>query len=346
MIEWKQIGENLVRHPGGNIYLRAKVNGKVVRKSLHTADIRTAKRKRDAELEKIRHAASLGDDHIDTLAKALALEKARTLSKPKLKQATIDYYGKIFGKIEASLPGCLSAADWTTDQARKWWTTHCKGNQSALHANNALSIMRRAMAAVVERGIRPDNPIRVLKRLKVPKTRIDDLPTEEQMDALLSHIRTQGARCADESAAMIEFLAWSGLRISEAQALRWENVGEQWITVTGGKTGTKNHEIRQIPVNSRLRAILDARRYAGGHGPVFHILTPKRALEGACKKLGYRHMRIHDLRHWFTNLCIQRGIDVVTVAAWLGHKDGGKTLLATYAHHQKTHSLASAERLG
>jgi hypothetical protein len=66
VIEWKKIGENLVRHPGGQIYLRAKVNGKPVRKSLHTDDLRTAKRKRDAELEKLRHIATLGDE--DALA--------------------------------------------------------------------------------------------------------------------------------------------------------------------------------------------------------------------------------------------------------------------------------------
>ena len=64
------------------------------------------------------------------------------------------------------------------------------------------------------------------------------------------------------------------------------------------------------------------------------------------KRLPIPKTRIDDLRHWFASHCIGKGIDVVTVAAWLGHKDGGKTLLATYAHHQKLHSLASAEKLG
>jgi hypothetical protein len=62
VIEWKQIAENLVRHPGGKIYLRARVNGKVVRKCLQTSDLRTAIHKRDLGVEKLRHVAALGED--------------------------------------------------------------------------------------------------------------------------------------------------------------------------------------------------------------------------------------------------------------------------------------------
>jgi len=206
--------------------------------------------------------------------------------------------------------------------------------------------MRRMMKLVIERGIRRDDPTKGIKRLKIPKTRIDDLPSPEQMEALVQSIRSQKCRHSKESSQMVEFLMWSGLRISELQTLRWEDVAEPWLTITGGKKGTKNAEIRQIPINSRLRAILKARHWDKAHGPVFHILTPRIALDAASKRTGTRHLRIHDLRHWFTSHCIEKGIDVVTLAAWLGHKDGGKTLLATYAHHQKLHSLASAEKLG
>ena len=345
-VKWTRCGENLVRHPAGTIYLRAKVGGKKVRQSLDTSDLRQAKRKRDDLLETLRHAAGLGDRNIETIGEALALEKELTLGKPKIKPATRDYYEHIFGKIEASLPGHKHAATWTPDEARKWWSAHCKDNPSPQHANNALAIVRRAMLTVVERGIRRDDPTKSLKRLKIPQTRIDDMPSPEQMADLVASIRGQGLRCSEEAADMVEFLMWSGMRISELRALRWEHVDASWITVTGGEKGTKNHEIRQIPVNPRLAAILARRRWPDAVGPVFHIRTPRLALAGACRRLGLRHMRVHDLRHWFTTHCSARGIDVVTLAAWLGHKDGGKTLLKTYAHHQKLHSLASAQKLG
>ena len=345
-MKWTKVGENLVRHPAGTIYLRAKVAGKKIRQSLETADLRAAKRKRDLMLEDMRHATALGSEHIETLADAIAIEKGLTMGKPRLKQATRDYYEHLFLKIEESIPGHKRAATWTPDEARKWWSIHCAKNPAPMHANNALAVVRRALRTVVERGIRRDDPTKGIKRLKVPKTRIDDLPTLEQMEAIIERIRSQKLRCSEEVALMVAFLAWSGLRIGEARALKWRDVDDQWITVTGGSTGTKNSEIRQVPINSRLRAVLALRERSDDHKSVWTLSSPRIALSNACKALGLRHMRVHDLRHWFTSHCIERGIDVVTLAAWLGHKDGGKTLLATYAHHQKLHSLASAERVG
>lgn len=344
-VKWTRCGENLVRHPAGTIYLQAKVAGKKVRKSLETSDLRAAKRKRDLMLDQLRHAASLGDRNIETLAAALAIEEELTLGKPKLKDKTRDYYRHIFLKLAVSLPGHKSAATWTPDEARKWWISHCKDNPAPQHANNALGIVKRMMATVVERGLRRDNPAKGIKRLPVPKTRIDDMPTLEQMEAMTASIRSQKLRHSEESAQMVEFLMWSGLRISELQALRWEDISDQWITVTGGKKGTKNREIRQVPINVRLRAILNTRSHPCASGPLFHILTPRLALENACTRLKLRHMRVHDLRHWFTVHCIEKGVDVVTLAGWLGHKDKGKTLLSTYAHLQSAHSLASAAKL-
>jgi len=343
---WTKVAENLVRHPAGTIYLRAKVAGRKIRQSLGTSDLRAAKRKRDLLIEDLRHAAALGTEHIETLADAIAIEKGLTMGKPKLKQATKDYYGHLFLKIGESIPGHKKAATWTPDEARKWWSIHCTKNPAPLHANNALAVVRRAMRTVVERGIRRDDPTKGIKRLKVPKTRIDDLPTIAEMEAIIDRIRTRELHHSEEVAQMVTFLAWSGIRIGELRGLRWKDVGEQWITVTGGKVGTKNHEIRQVPLNLRLRAVLALRERAGDHEPVFRLASPRIALSNACKALGLRHMRVHDLRHWFTTHCIERGIDVVTLATWLGHKDGGKTLLATYAHHQKLHSLASAAKVG
>jgi integrase len=57
------------------------------------------------------------------------------------------------------------------------------------------------------------------------------------------------------------------------------------------------------------------------------------------------HVRIHDLRHAFSTYAVERGVDVPTVASWLGHKDGGKLLLKTYNHLRDAHSKESAKKL-
>jgi len=49
------------------------------------------------------------------------------------------------------------------------------------------------------------------------------------------------------------------------------------------------------------------------------------------------------MRHLFATRAIEAGIDVVTVAGWLGHRDNGRTVLDVYGHLRKTHSHELAE---
>jgi site-specific recombinase XerD len=142
-------------------------------------------------LEDVRHSASLGDRRVETIGEALALEKDMTLGKPKLKEKTRTYYRHLFAKIEDSIPGHKSAATWSAEDARKWWSIHCAANTAPLHANNALAVVRRAMGLLVERGIRRDDPTKGIKRLRIQKTRIDDLPSLEQMDAVIASTTSQ-----------------------------------------------------------------------------------------------------------------------------------------------------------
>jgi integrase len=70
-----------------------------------------------------------------------------------------------------------------------------------------------------------------------------------------------------------------------------------------------------------------------------------KALFSACTSLGLSHITHHDLRHWFARSAISKGIDVPTVARWLGHKDGGALLIRTYSHLLQEDSQAMAAKL-
>jgi hypothetical protein len=59
------------------------------------------------------------------------------------------------------------------------------------------------------------------------------------------------------------------------------------------------------------------------HTPVLGVRKFKRALLRACRILGLSRLTHHDMRHLFATRCIERGVDIPTVAKWLGHKDGG-----------------------
>ena len=58
-----------------------------------------------------------------------------------------------------------------------------------------------------------------------------------------------------------------------------------------------------------------------------------------------KSVRFHDLRHTFSTLAIQSGIDAKTVAGMLGHYSAAFTL-DTYTHVTEQMKKGSAEKIG
>ena len=138
-------------------------------------------------------------------------------------------------------------------------------------------------------------------------------------------------------AAAVRVLASTGLRISEAQSVRWCDITDSAIVIRTAK----NDEFRRIPLTASARAVLDelrAARPSNPTDPVMPVKSPRIALEGACKRIGLGHLRVHDLRHLFATRCIEAGVDIPTIAHWLGHKDGGALAAKTYGHIIEKHS--------
>ncbi|MEO8427655.1 MAG: tyrosine-type recombinase/integrase [Verrucomicrobiota bacterium] len=53
----------------------------------------------------------------------------------------------------------------------------------------------------------------------------------------------------------------------------------------------------------------------------------------------------HDCRHHFISYAVMRGIDYMTIARWVGHKDGGILIGKVYGHLSNEHAQAQAARL-
>lgn len=65
-----------------------------------------------------------------------------------------------------------------------------------------------------------------------------------------------------------------------------------------------------------------------------HILSPK-----------LRKFAFHDLRHFFISFAVMSGIDFMTIAGWVGHKDGGILIGKVYGHLADEHRKQQAARL-
>jgi integrase len=340
---WQPVGENLVRWNGGTIYLRAKVGGKVRRVSLKTSDLRIAKLKRETKLAQLRRAANAAQTgEIKTMAEAInALEGS--LLKPHIKKSTRAAYEKWCKKLRKQIDGKALAAKWSPADVAEWWTATTT-ELSPHPANTLLRLVRLMSALLIARGVLQADPVAGIKAMR-PIKRDLALPSREQLDAMLEEIRTRPHANAALRADMVAFLAFSGCRTGEVPAIRWEDIRGEWLVIDGGEEGTKNRKSRQIPISPALRAVLDRLHYEGAAGPIFLMGKPRFALTTACKAAKIPHLRIHDLRHWFASWAIENGIEIPTIARWLGHQDGGALLMKTYGHLRDQHSLDQAKKL-
>jgi integrase len=140
---------------------------------------------------------------------------------------------------------------------------------------------------------------------------------------------------------------------TEAQWVKWEDIDwiRKEIIVRGHpETGTKNREIRRVPILPNMEELLKRMMVELGGSPnrAFRILAVTEcpiSLQRACKHLGIPRLRHHDFRHLFATRCIESGVDIPTVSRWLGHKDGGALAMKVYGHLRNEHSQAMAQKV-
>lgn len=353
MVTWTKIADNLVRHSGGTIYLRARVGGKPIRVSLGTSDLRLAKISRDARLDALRADVKTPDvASAKTIGDFISLAEQNTVL-PHLKPTTARNYRFTFSTLRNSIDLMQQAQTYLPTTATTWWRQYCKTGCSQT-VNLGLSLMKKVGNLMVERGLVTKNPFGHLKRIPLRKNEVT-IPSARDMEAVITEIRKQSLPYSEEAANMVAFLAYSGLRIGEATELLWKDVDTNWLTVTGGERGTKNGKTRRLPINPRLKAVLQHMGWssAGELPPVgltsqsrvFGIKSPRGALRGACLRLKLKHIHPHMLRHHFASWAIESGVDTPTVSRWLGHSDGGVLAMKTYGHLRDDHSLRMSSLL-
>jgi integrase len=335
----------LVRHRGGNYYASAKVAGKVIRRSLDTDDYGMAKNRLPAVLAEMRGAANASK--AGTLGAAIEDESKR--EDPTIKATTRHYYRQIaisLAKTAKALPVDpmgLSIARVTLAELRALMGRYA-ATAAATRYNGALALLRRTYARAIESGHVGGNLPDALKRIRPKKLKMD-LPTADTFAIVVGDIIGQKKSHSKATAMAVEFLGYTGLRISEARSLRWRDIKSDHLIVRTAK----NDDMRQVPLIPAALDLLERMRESvlptEDDDPVMPIRSPRIALENACKRLKIDHLRVHDLRHIFATRCIEGHVDLPTLASWLGHKDGGVLCAQVYGHLCIKHSTAMAGRV-
>ena len=347
--------QNLVRHKSGRYYARAFAGGKEVWKSLKTSHFSVAQAKLAEFLKEHRERRSNGNGEVSakmTFGEAAAVHLRNLDDNLSIKPRTRDYWRECLAALQKSWPGLSETEIRKITQAdcKKWASAYAK-KASSTRYNNTVSVLRHVLNVAVESGVVYSNAAAVVKRAAVRGKEIA-LPTIEKFNALIAEMRAGRSRdsinCADFAAG----LAFTGCRVGEAREIAWRDVdfdaGE--IVVRGdATTGTKNWELRRVPLIPDARALFDRmRRERPGESldaKVFNVRECQKSLDRACRKIGIDRITHHSLRHMYSTRCIESGVDVPTVSRWLGHKDGGALLMKTYGHLRREHSIAQAQRV-
>ncbi len=156
----------------------------------------------------------------------------------------------------------------------------------------------------------------------------------------------------------LRFLLFTGAREKEALRVSWADVDFSNEQVVIGADGlAKNHEARRVDFNADLAALLTdmtARRVPDSQ---WLFPSPQRgqkdipaktfreSLRLSATSAGVSRIGFHDCRHNFVSTCVMAGIDYMTIAGWIGHKDGGVLIGKVYGHLSGTHRKAMASRL-
>jgi integrase len=166
-------------------------------------------------------------------------------------------------------------------------------------------------------------------------------------------------------------LAFTGAREQEALKLRWSHVDFERrrifvgadgnftaAAMTVGSGGTsKSRASRIVDFNSQLETLLREmhNRRAPDSDWLFpspqrgekdiHAKTLRESFKLVRTKAELPNIGFHDLRHLFCSFSVMAGIDFMTIAAWLGHKDGGILIGKVYGHLLDEHRQKMAAKL-
>lgn len=248
------------------------------------------------------------------------------LNKVGKKETTQKFYREIIATIEKQWGNTDERVDAVTDE-RLARFAQCVAHYAPSRWNAMVTALRSFLPGA--------------KRLKYRKPRFRQFvpPTEAEFIGLLAEADKLKR---SQAGIVIRFLAVTGLRISEARRVKWENVGSDKIEIPHG---AKNGKARIIPLIPGASDVLQRLRQIRSDEFVLPRAAVRRGLEKACAKAGVTRMSYHCFRHLFATRSIESGVDVPTVARWLGHQDGGALASRMYFHLLDEHSRSMALRV-
>ena len=153
---------------------------------------------------------------------------------------------------------------------------------------------------------------------------------------------------------------YSGGRKSEVANLKWDNVDWENKQLAFQGDTTKNFESRRVDFSRNLenhllcmkakalpnvKFLFPSYRLGKPHRTRNAVQSFQKMVEGVRAVVGMPDFTLHLCRHYFISTCVMAGIDFMTIAKWVGHKDGGVLIGKIYGHLNREHMKKMASKL-
>jgi integrase len=242
-------------------------------------------------------------------------------------------------------------------ELEKWRKNRHETGVAPSTTNRQIAALKACLSKAVEWGVIETHPIQGLRLARTDKTTVIRTISEEEEKRLREALRARDkemrkqrlsangwrdtrryellpgyGRYVDHLEPVVLLALNTGMRRGEILHLRWGDIDSDALVVRGDSA--KSSQTRTIPLNAEAQEIL--REWTTDSewvfpGPNGSALTTIKKSWGSIKEAArLPTLRFHDLRHTFATRVLQRGGDIKTVSALLGHADIATT--AKYLH--------------
>jgi integrase len=323
-------------------------------------------------IEAIRRVAQAGIDP-ETASMTLAIygDSVMPLALRGLEGKTLDPYLAGWRKRVVPALGHLPLrmiTNGAVDRAvHGWIAEQC----SRSTVKNSLAVLVRVMEQAVRDGIMDRNPARIIgwqRDYQRAEDELDDprslaLPDWQALCDLAAALVARSADHFEGWGDVVIFAACTAARIGEVSGIRCADIDrDAWTWTVRRQTtpspgglidkGTKGKRSRTVPLIEEVRPLIEKRLDAVGHGPTARIFTGPRdgrittaVLRDATHwdevvtRLGYEHLRRHDLRHTGLTWMADAGVPVHVLRKIAGH---GSLVTTQRYLHPDAQSIADA----
>jgi integrase len=243
----------------------------------------------------------------------------------------------------------------------RWYLKLKKDGAGDSALRHIRAIMRGTLGRAVTDGLAPLNAAKEATTPRSRRRRKASAPSSGQVSDLL-------ALADEEQSTYFLLVALTGLRRSEAAALKWDDIEGRQLHITRALTrdrvsrklktkDLKTHNTRRLVLSDRILAALDVwqagREWEGpwvfsstgdGAWPVIDPDTWTHRFERLAAQVeGMEDFSLHDLRHFNASELVASGADLTVIRDRLGW--ASNAMLDTYAHRLPEKDQEAADYL-